>query len=736
MSLPSIGTDTSTDETTMVDEGSPESSSSLTDRLVPLMVTMGCVTMGLLGTLFAVKNESKKRLEVARLTSLDEEAAIQAAKNAVVDRSKYPGGKLTVYYATQTGTAESFAKELEREGKDHGFLVKIEDVEDLDGSPVSMANPDTRSPFGADTAPGEKARAIILASTYGEGEPTDNAIALVSEMEAILAGDGDEEKEEDPLSKQPLLGLEYAVFGLGNTEYDIFNAMGKFFDDHLEKLGGNRVFDLGLGDDSDDLEADFERWKDAMWTSLKKRYLKDGAMAASATKNDTAVLPDCQYSIEWQPQLSVEDALQADENRSSVSLSKVHGSSKNYFTHVDCPVSLVKELRTEADGGSTVHVEIDISNTDSDNLRTYMTADNLGVLPINSNEVVESVAKSLGYFDDLDKVFCLSKGTNRDGETHEWHGLPFPNPITVRECLTRYLDLTAAPRRSDLKLLSSYARQAVDRKALQRFSSKEGKAEYKEKIVGGLNGLAQILKLCPSIEIPLEHLIGNVSRLQLPRFYTIASSPKVHPGSIHLTVSVTKEQRRDGSFFEGVCSTHIADKRNQNLRIFVRPSSFRLPSNLDTPVLMIGPGTGIAPMRALLQDRKHQFEAEGGSADMCNVLYFGCKKEELDYIYRDELEAYHQEGTLQDLYVAFSRKNPKQKEYVQHLLHQNGASTYRLLEEKGAYVFVCGGVKMGHDVTETLKDILISEGSMSKDDATNYLSALSSNGRFIQELWS
>merc|ERR1712127_448497 len=155
--------------------------------------------------------------------------------------------------------------------------------------------------------------------------------------------------------------------------------------------------------------------------------------------------------------------------------------------------------------------------------------------------------------------------------------------ITVRECLTKYLDLTAAPRRSDLKLLSTYAQEAVDRKALQRLSSKEGKAEYKEKIVEGRVGLAQLFKLCPSIEIPLEHLIGNVCRLTLPRFYTIASCPKVHAGSIHITVAVTKEQRKDGTFFEGVCSTHIANKCNPSLRVFLRPSTFRLPSSLDTP---------------------------------------------------------------------------------------------------------------------------------------------------------
>jgi len=708
--------------------------SFLMDNLVPVMVTTGCITVGLLGALIAIKKESKRRTEVAP-------APEEPSREETVDRAQYPGGKLTVYYATQTGTAESFAKELEREAKDHGFLVKIEDVEDLDAQPTSIVDAKKRSPFGADTRPGEMPRCVVLAATYGEGEPTDTTMTLYNEMQELLSGsnggdDGGEEKRSD--DEPPLKGLEYAVFGLGNREYEIFNAMGKFFDGALEKLGGDRVHEMGLGDDSDDLEADFEKWKEGLWASLKTKYVKEGSVAEAAAPTDAAVLPDCQYRIEWQPQLSRADASNADETRASVSPTAVHGSSKNFFSAVDCPVTLVKELRTKADGGSTVHVEIDISNasaTTNNNLKEYRTADNLGVFPVNSRETVESVAKSLGHADDLDKVFTLATGTDRDGNPHSWNGLPFPTPITVRECLTRYLDLTSAPRRSDLKLLSSYARQTVDRKALQRLSSKEAKAEYREKIVEGRVGLAQLLELCPSIEIPLEHLIGNVCRFSLPRYYTIASCPKVVGESIHLTVAVTKDERKNGTFFNGVCSTHIADATNPSLRVFVRPSTFRLPPSLDTPVLMIGPGTGIAPMRALLQDRKHQYDSEGGETAMRNILYFGCKKEDRDYIYRDELEAFRDEGTLEQLHVAFSRRDPAEKVYVQHLLKRNAAATYEILED-GAYVFVCGGTKMGHDVSETFKDILASEGSMSRDDAANYVSNLSSQGRYVQELWS
>jgi len=752
----------------------------LLENIGPVIATTGCLTVALFGILMGVRKETNKRIEQARVDAEYEvkESLKAAAKNATVDRTKFPGGKVTVYYATQTGTAESFAKEIEREGRDHGFLIKIEDVEELDSNPqllVGIDNYDgpteskSRVPYGpSDTSDDNgRPRAIILAATYGEGEPTDNATELVNAMNEIM------EVNKNPTASTALLkDLDYCVFGLGNTEYEIFNAMGKFFDSSLDTLGGNRIMKLGVGDDSDDLEGDFEKWKDQLWMTLKKRYLKDGIPKSSAAASngggvEIAKLPDCEYAIEYHGDMTPHESFDSDVNRGTVPLDSIALSSKNshYFTAIDCPVTTVKELRsTEQDYGSTVHVEIDIS--EAGHAGDYMTADNLGVLPSNSNSVVEEVALALGY--DLDSVFSVKAGVNPDGELHEWHGVPFPTPISVRELLTRYLDLTSAPRRSDLKLLSNYAKpgkNSLDRKVLQRLSSKDGKQDYRKKIIESKVGLVQLLKLCPSLSIPLEHLIGNICRFQLPRFYTISSCPKVHPTSIHLTVAVTQEKRpttSDGRgngnddeqpLFEGVCSNHIAGskKQQQQLRVFVRPSTFRLPKDLSTPIIMIGPGTGIAPMRALLQDRQHEQEQqhlEGKPEQSYNVLYFGCQREEVDYIYHDELAKYKKDGILNELHVAFSRKDPKKKEYVQHLLRHNSSETYKLLMEEGAYVYVCGGVKMGHDVTETLKEILIEQSSnsslngesktemMTKDDANNYISQLSKEGRFVQELWS
>jgi NADPH-ferrihemoprotein reductase len=149
---------------------------------------------------------------------------------------------------------------------------------------------------------------------------------------------------------------------------------------------------------------------------------------------------------------------------------------------------------------------------------------------------------------------------------------------------------------------------------------------------------------------------------------------------------------------------------------------------------MVGPGTGIAPMRALLQERSYQRESLKQPVGT-NILYFGCKKRDMDYLYEDEIDQYRNQGDLGVYHVAFSREQ-KEKVYVQHLLSKNAKDTWECIDSQGASIFVCGGVKMGNDVAEALKCICIKEGNLSPDNAKDYLNKLASEGRFVQELWA
>jgi len=698
---------------------------TLGDGEVPLsiVISTGLSTVILasaLAYLLVLKNQKN--------SSADEDANGDNTQTVetVLDRTKYPAGNLYIYYGTQTGTAEQFGKQLEREA--NGFYVHVIDLEDV----TSLQQ--LQSP------------AVFLSATYGEGEPPDNAFSFVEMLKGaagipILFSNEDAAEEEKTASEEDLQHLEslqYCVFGLGNKQYDHYNAMGKFLFEGLKRAGAQPLLpEPGLGDDDDDLEGDFETWKDnKLWPTLKQHF--GSAENGDPVKKEEEAMPESPYVVEYHKQPAAKLQLK------SVKMDQVHGGSRQYFDAVDCTISKVKELQNNSNNdnnGSTVHVELQIT----DRALSYQTADNLGVLPVNSAEIAEQVARCLGY--DLNAVFSVKAAPN-----HEWHGLPFPMPCSIRDFLTLFCDLTAAPRRSELKLLAAFCQDAVDKKFLQRLSAKENKDEYREKILDNYMGIANLLVKCPSLKVPLEQFVDLCPRLQ-PRFFTIASSSSVSPKCIHLTVAVAKAERpMDKTMFHGVCSTYLATRdekkkrssssdasslipQSHMVRAFVRPSSFRLPSDASTPILMIGPGTGVAPMRALLQERRYMKKNQRNKQVGANILYFGCKKRSWDYLYQDEFEQLKSDGTLTALHLAFSREQEK-KVYVQHLLAQNAEETFDLMEKQGAYIYVCGGVKMGQDVQEALKQIIVSKKNVNDKQAKDCLDLMAKEGRYVQELWA
>ena len=198
-------------------------------------------------------------------------------------------------------------------------------------------------------------------ATYGEGEPTDNAASFSNLLKNIDQGYADllqegiteEKKIDGEDNEKQLKDVDYAVFGLGNTQYEQYNAMGKLVDGKMESSGANRIIGIGLGNDNDDLEDDFESWKqNRLWPSLTKKYVSKDLLKTkkSGTKKS---LPSCPYSVEY-----LNSETKADYTPSE----NIHFSGKHYFTAVDCPISLKREIRPPTDAGSTLHLKIDISS--------------------------------------------------------------------------------------------------------------------------------------------------------------------------------------------------------------------------------------------------------------------------------------------------------------------------------------------------------------------------------------
>jgi NADPH-ferrihemoprotein reductase len=547
---------------------------------------------------------------------------------------------------------------------------------------------------------------LFLMATYGEGEPTDNAAAFYR-----WSKNEDRELEADYLN-----GASFAVFGLGNRQYEHFNKMGKSIDENLGKLGGKRVFELGLGDDDGSLEEDFDKWKEQLWVSLVAQFHPDSAAQGGAVASVGAAPVKLSFTLE-----TVSAAEAAKASAKAIPANQISASTRHFFTAPVAPVVTNRELRNQAAGsdvGSTRHIEIGLGGTGV----SYLTADNLAVLPENDTAAVETLARTMGYA--LDDTIVV-KPTDASSFKHQ-----FPSPCTVREALTRFFDVTGPLRHATVSQLAPYITDAKQQAWLAELINKEKRSEFKRYIEDGTKSLIDLLTgELSSARIPLADFFHIAPAIQ-PRYYTISSSSSVHPDVVHITVSVTEFKRADNTVFRGLCSSYLAAGATRTCRVFVRPSSFRLPASNSTPIIMIGPGTGLAPMRALLQERK----ATKSSGK--NTLYFGCKYSNQDYIYRDELEAYLAEGVLSKLHLAFSRES-KQKVYVQHLIQdaKNAAALVQDIDD-GAYIYVCGATAMGADVNEAIINVLASHKKLDRPAAVELVKGLQSSGRYVQELWT
>lgn len=284
-------------------------------------------------------------------------------------------------------------------------------------------------------------------------------------------------------------------------------------------------------------------------------------------------------------------------------------------------------------------------------------------------------------------------------------------PLSV--ALERHLDIT----RVTPQQLERFSQGSDD---LRRLLQPERKAELKAWLWG--RQLADVLSAFPQ-RLSLTAWLGLLKPLQ-PRLYSISSSPNAHPEQVHLTVSTVRYGER-----KGVCSSFLADRAGAlEVAIFPQPSKhFRLPEDDATPIIMIGPGTGIAPFRAFLEER----EVRGASGR--NWLFFGEQQAASDFYYREQLLAWESSGHLR-LSTAFSRDQP-QKIYVQQRLLEQGAELWRWLED-GAWVYVCGDAqRMARDVDAALRLVVAAQGGMNDEAAAAWVEALGKAGRYRRDVY-
>ncbi|KAL0842116.1 hypothetical protein ABMA28_014295 [Loxostege sticticalis] len=517
----------------------------------------------------------------------------------------------------------------------------------------------------------------------------------------------------------PMKKLRYMVFGLGNKTYEHYNAVAIYLDKRLEELGATRVFELGLGDDDANIEDDFITWKDRFWPAVCEKYNIESTGEEELTRQFRLVSHAA-------GEIPPENVYTGEIARlHTYQVQKPPYDAKNPFL---AAIKVNRELH-KGGGRSCLHVELDIT----DSKMRYEAGDHVAVYPINDTDLVERLGSITNA--DLDEIFSL---INTDTESSKKH--PFPCPTSYRTALSHYVEITALPRTHILRELAEYCTNEDDKKKLllMATNSQEGKALYQSFITDACRNIVHILEDIPSCKPPLDHLCELLPRLQ-PRYYSISSSPKLHPETVHITAVVVEYKTSTGRVNKGVATTWLAKHKPEpgkplpRVPVYIRKSQFRLPLQPQTPIIMVGPGTGLAPFRGFLQERAHA-RANGKEVGE-NILYFGCRHRDQDYIYQDELEEYEKKGDVV-LNVAFSR-DQEQKVYVTHLLEKNIDKIWDILGTRNGHFYVCGDAKnMAVDVRNIVLKAVQEKGGKTEAEAVQFLKKLDSMKKYSSDVWS
>jgi len=358
-----------------------------------------------------------------------------------------------------------------------------------------------------------------------------------------------------------------------------------------------------------------------------------------------------------------------------------------------------RRLSTADSEKDTRHFEIDLAGWGLG----FEPGDSLAVYPTNDSQLVDEIIRALGAKGDEIVTAAKTQKPFREALLRDF-SVTQPTPKFLKAIAER----SAAPLLSEL--LHPERKQDLDN------------------YLWGIE-IIDFLVERPSTKFQPAEFVTLLNKLQ-PRLYSVASSLRVFPDQVHFIVDVIRYESH-GRERKGVCSTFLAD-RADGVPVPVYPSSakhFHLPDNPDTPIVMIGPGTGVAPFRAFLQDR----QATGARGK--NWLFFGAQREKCDYAYKEDFEQLKRDGVLTRIDCAWSR-DQAHKIYVQHKLLENAAEIWRWIDGEGAQFFVCGDAKrMAKDVDAALRKIIQAHGGKSVEQANEYVEKLKSDKRYKRDVY-
>uniref|UniRef100_A0A8C7FKD8 Nitric oxide synthase n=1 Tax=Oncorhynchus kisutch TaxID=8019 RepID=A0A8C7FKD8_ONCKI len=634
--------------------------------------------------------------------------------------------KATILFATETGKSQDYARTLCEIFK-HAFDAKVMSMDEYDMVDLE-----------------HETLVLAVTSTFGNGDPPENGevglctcypcICLsvrsykvrfnsVSSYSDTRKSSSDEpEPRVNFESTGPLANVRFSVFGLGSRAYPHFCAFAHAVDTLFEELGGERILRMGEGDELCGQEESFRNWAKKVFKAACDVFCIGDVNIEKA--HDSLISNDRSWKKSRFRLTYTAEAPALTQALYSIHKKKVYGAKIIQSENLQSSTS---------NSRSTIFVRLHTNNEDR---LAYQPGDHLGIFPGNHEDLITALIEKLEDgppVNQIVKVEFLEERNTALGVISNWLEEPRFPPCTIYQAFQYFLDITTPPSPVLLQQFASLATNDKQRKKLETLSKEYEKWKWYNNPT-----MVEVLDEFPSIQMPSTLLLTQLPLLQ-PRYYSISSSPDVHPGEIHLTVAVVSYKTRDGEgpIHHGVCSSWLNRiEAEEMVPCFVRGApTFRLPKDHRAPCILVGPGTGIAPFRSFWEQKLFDYEHKGiKSCPM--ILVFGCRQSQIDHIYKEETIQAKNKDVFKELYTAYSREPGRPKTYVQDVLcEQLSETVYQCLKEEGGHIYVCGDVGMAGDVLKTVQQIIKLQGNMTLEDAGFYISKLRDENRYHEDIF-
>ena len=601
----------------------------------------------------------------------------------------------TILYASETGTAEGFANTLHKEANERLHLkAKIFNVSEINS--VKTFN--------------ENSLIVIIASTWGEGGPTDDCVDFNKMLKR--------KKFWEEFTNEKNLNI--AIFGLGNSNYTFYNAQGKLFHKILvEEHKLNSICGLCLGDSKYDIERDFKNWTDNIFfKSLYSFYSKNYEQNYEFYKKFN-LLNDLPKENENEEIKKNYELFTSDKKEVIQIENKNYNQNvQNHLNAKKAKILNIEELRQNNINGSTLKVVLELDKIDY----KYKPAENILIYPKNKEETINVVLNQLAMDKETNYINYKLLNKNKDISLN----MPLPEGITVKEALSEYVDLSCQITKNILSKLLIYLTDINHKSKVTEILNNDTKME--EFLLKRYN-IADFIREFDSLQLSLQDL-SEIFPTITPRYYTCSSSYNKNNKTIELIISLVSWKGPNNNVRFGLTSNYFNDlyksksflKNDEFVNLTLKESTFKLPDNLSTPMLMICTGSGIAPFISFLEEL--EFNKNNNKYE--TYLIFGAKNKQNDFICEKELEEFKQKNILTEYYTAFSRDQNK-KIYVQDILEKEFSKEKleNLVFNKEMKIYICGSLSMGNAVIKKFGEIL---GEENKEK-------MFKNNQVMSEMW-